>query len=66
MSQLRSDTAIGEVDLHCHSTASDGFLAPAGLVAKALNLGLRVVALTDHDTVEGVPEAQSAAAGTGL
>ena len=58
--------AIGEVDLHCHSTASDGFVSPTELVAKALSAGLRVVALTDHDTVDGVTEAQAAAAGTGL
>jgi len=41
------------VDLHCHSTASDGALAPAALVARAHENGVRVLALTDHDTVEG-------------
>jgi 3',5'-nucleoside bisphosphate phosphatase len=50
------------VDLHTHSTASDGMLAPARLVALAVERGLRVLALTDHDTVAGVPEASTAAA----
>lgn len=66
MTQLSGSKAIGEVDLHCHSTASDGFISPTELVAKALSAALRVVALTDHDTVEGVAEAQAAAAGSGL
>jgi len=52
------------VDLHTHSTASDGMLAPARLVALAVERGLRVLALTDHDTVGGVPEASAAAAAT--
>ena len=54
------------VDLHTHSTASDGLLAPARLVALAIERGLRVLALTDHDTVGGVAEASEAAAGTSL
>lgn len=66
MPQLSNDPAAAKVDLHCHSTASDGLLSPTELVAKALAAGLRVIALTDHDTVEGVPEAQTAAATMGL
>ncbi|UVE19007.1 PHP domain-containing protein [Pseudomonas sp. LS44] len=50
-----------EVDLHCHSTASDGALAPAAVVARAHARGVRVLALTDHDTLEGLDEARSAA-----
>ncbi|WP_435634233.1 PHP domain-containing protein [Pseudomonas solani] len=50
------------IDLHCHSTASDGALAPAVLVARAHEKGVRVLALTDHDTLEGLEEARSAAA----
>ena len=46
------------VDLHCHSTASDGALAPAVLVARAYENGVRVLALTDHDTLEGLEEAR--------
>ena len=50
------------VDLHLHSTASDGLLSPADLVARAAALGLSHIALTDHDTVAGLPEAAAAAA----
>ena len=49
-----------DVDLHTHSTASDGALTPAALVALAAERGLRLLALTDHDTVRGVAEAQEA------
>jgi predicted metal-dependent phosphoesterase TrpH len=51
-----------KVDLHCHSTASDGALAPATVVARAYERGVRVLALTDHDTLEGLAEAQATAA----
>ena len=47
----------GRIDLHTHSTASDGLLAPAALVAAAAERGVAVLALTDHDTVAGVAEA---------
>lgn len=50
-------------DLHSHSTASDGALTPTALVWRAAHAGLAVLALTDHDTVAGVAEAQRAAAG---
>ena len=49
------------VDLHCHSTASDGALAPAVLVRRAFDHGVQTLALTDHDTLEGQPEARAAA-----
>jgi len=49
------------VDLHCHSTASDGALAPALVVARAHEQGVRLLALTDHDTLEGLDEARAAA-----
>jgi predicted metal-dependent phosphoesterase TrpH len=45
------------VDLHLHSTYSDGVLTPAGLVARAAQAGLRAIAIADHDNVEGIPEA---------
>jgi len=45
------------VDLHTHSTASDGTRAPRDVVAAARAAGLSVIALTDHDTVAGLPEA---------
>jgi len=50
------------IDLHCHSTASDGSDAPAALMALAARQGLSAVALTDHDTVEGLAEARAAVA----
>ena len=49
------------VDLHCHSTASDGALSPTVLVQRAHEHGVKVLALTDHDTLEGLPEARQAA-----
>ena len=55
-----------EIDLHCHSTASDGALSPATVVARAHERGVRVLALTDHDTIEGLPEARQRAAELGL
>ena len=58
--------AAGPVDLHTHSTASDGTLAPARLVALAAARGLRVLALTDHDTTAGLAEAAAGAAEHGL
>ena len=44
-------------DLHLHTTASDGKLTPAQVVAKAKKLGYQAIAITDHDTVSGLPEA---------
>jgi predicted metal-dependent phosphoesterase TrpH len=54
-----------KVDLHLHSTASDGTLSPAELVALAVQRGLRVIALTDHDSTEGVDAALQAARASG-
>lgn len=56
---------VTRIDLHTHSTASDGTLAPADLVRAAADAGLDVVALTDHDTTRGWDEA-AAALPTGL
>jgi 3',5'-nucleoside bisphosphate phosphatase len=50
-------SAAGFVDLHVHSTASDGSLPPQAVVERARAAGLAAVALTDHDTVAGVPGA---------
>lgn len=67
---MSTDTgAVGAapgVDLHAHSTASDGTHAPAAVVEAARRAGLAALALTDHDTLAGVPEAQRAAAAVGL
>ncbi len=49
------------VDLHCHSSASDGVLAPAQVVMRAANNGVRLLALTDHDTLDGLDEALACA-----
>lgn len=50
-----------DADLHLHSTASDGTLPPAQVVALAAKRGLRALALTDHDTLDGLVEARRAA-----
>ena len=54
------------VDLHTHSTASDGTFSPADLAAEAHKAGLSLFALTDHDTVAGVAEAQQAGSALGI
>ncbi|MER3460489.1 MAG: hypothetical protein C4303_04910, partial [candidate division GAL15 bacterium] len=53
-------------DLHTHTTASDGTLSPRELVREACAAGLKVLALTDHDTTEGIREAQGEAARLGI
>jgi predicted metal-dependent phosphoesterase TrpH len=54
------------IDLHAHSTASDGSDSPAALMELAARQGLSAVALTDHDTVEGLAEARAAADAAGV
>ena len=54
------------IDLHMHTTASDGTFAPAALVDRAYAAGIRTLSVTDHDTMAGVPEAASAAAERGM
>ena len=49
------------IELHCHSTASDGDCTPTELVERALAIGITSLAITDHDTVDGIPEAVEAA-----
>ncbi len=49
------------IDLHCHSNLSDGTLPPREVVARARQNGVDVLALTDHDSVDGIAEAQAAA-----
>ena len=53
-------------DLHCHSTASDGLLAPAELVRRAAENGVEVLALTDHDEICGLAEARAQAELSGM
>lgn len=57
-----TETGPTRVDLHLHSTASDGQFTPTELVRMCWEKGLRVIALTDHDTTDGVAEAMAAAA----
>jgi 3',5'-nucleoside bisphosphate phosphatase len=56
----------GRVDLHTHSSCSDGTLAPAELAAAAARRSVQWLALTDHDTLAGCAEAAAACAGHGL
>jgi len=53
-------------DLHTHTSASDGLLSPAELVRRAAERGIQVIAVTDHDTVEGLPPAAEAARASGM
>lgn len=54
------------IDLHVHSNCSDGTFTPSQLVEYALEKGLQAIALTDHDTTEGIEQAQAAAQNTSL
>jgi predicted metal-dependent phosphoesterase TrpH len=54
------------IDLHLHTTASDGLLAPAALIARAAAAELTILSVTDHDTVAGLAEASRAADDAGL
>jgi predicted metal-dependent phosphoesterase TrpH len=56
----------GSVDLHSHSTASDGALAPAAVVETAHRAGLSALALTDHDSLAGIAEARDAGERLGI
>ncbi len=52
---------MSRVDLHVHTTASDGRYSPSEIVRRAAKAGLAVLAITDHDTIDGIPEALAAA-----
>ena len=54
------------IDLHLHTTASDGLCDPAVLVDLAWRAGIRTMSVTDHDTVAALPEVESAAAASGI
>ena len=53
-------------DLHTHTTASDGQYTPSQLAAKALAAGIQILAVTDHDTMDGAEEAVRAGQACGL
>ena len=55
--KLNNDDAL-LADLHCHSLCSDGQLSPSDLVDRAAEMGVNMLALTDHDTLRGLPEAK--------
>ncbi|MDR2678960.1 MAG: PHP domain-containing protein, partial [Zoogloeaceae bacterium] len=55
-----------DFDFHTHSRASDGVLSPTAVVAWAVERGVRHLALTDHDTLDGVEEARVAATEAGI
>lgn len=58
--------ALFPVDLHAHTTASDGTLSPTELVQRAARRGVRVLGIADHDTLDGIAEAQTAGARHGV
>jgi predicted metal-dependent phosphoesterase TrpH len=57
---------LARIDLHCHTTASDGSLTPGELVARAKSRGLAAIAITDHDSIGGVPEGTAAGERLGI
>jgi predicted metal-dependent phosphoesterase TrpH len=61
-----SASVFDVIDLHTHSTASDGDHSPTELVARGIGIGLKAIALTDHDTVSGLEEGERATAGSAL
>lgn len=63
---MSTATDAPRFDLQAHSTCSDGTLGPAEVVRRAAAAGVELLALTDHDTVAGVPEAQVAAEAEGV
>jgi predicted metal-dependent phosphoesterase TrpH len=64
--QSGADTNGPFVDLHSHSTASDGSRAPADVIREAKRVGLVAIALTDHDTLDGIAEATATGAELGV
>lgn len=66
MTQRSTERHRSDIDLHMHSTASDGSLTPTALVERAATLGVQTLALTDHDTVAGLAEAKVAAQALGI
>jgi predicted metal-dependent phosphoesterase TrpH len=55
-----------KVDLHVHTTASDGLLSPTDMVAKAKENEINTLAIADHDTIDGIPEGMKAANEKGI
>lgn len=59
--KILNQLPLGTFDLHIHTTASDGIYTPTEVVEKAKSTGLKTIAITDHDTLDGVKEAMEAA-----
>jgi predicted metal-dependent phosphoesterase TrpH len=55
-----------KIDLHVHTTVSDGTLSPSEVVKEAAARGVSILGIADHDITDGLPEAQQAAEGTGI
>lgn len=62
----RSPEGPGVADPHCHTTASDGMVSPAGLVAAAVGAGLDLIAICDHDTMANAQEVRDRGEDAGL
>lgn len=54
------------IDLHTHTTASDGSLTPTELILKSIEIGLSAIAITDHDTLDGIEEGERASKEFGI
>lgn len=66
MSSAGTCSVQGAVDLHVHTSASDGQYSPAEVVHRARELGLSTIAITDHDTTDAIEEALAAASAVGV
>ncbi len=66
MTSPRAGDAASFVDLHVHSTASDGTRPPDEVVREAKRIGLKAIALTDHDTLDGIALATETGAAAGV
>jgi len=64
--EIRLLSTMKKIDLHTHTTASDGIYPPRELIDLAMRGGLVAMAITDHDTVDGLPEAMEYAASVGF
>lgn len=63
---MKPQNSVLNADLHCHSTVSDGLLSPTEVVRRAHGNGVELLALTDHDEIDGLAEADAAAQQLGL
>ncbi|MDD5408565.1 MAG: PHP domain-containing protein [Candidatus Omnitrophica bacterium] len=66
MDKQEGRCGVKYADLHVHTSRSDGTFTPEQLVKEGLARGFSAIAITDHDTIEAIPQAQAAAQGTDL